>query len=44
MLEDHFSKEHFACDEFDCVQKKNVVFKSLFELQAHKRLGLDFGS
>ena len=37
MLEDHFRKEHFACDEFECVEKKNVVFKSLFELQAHKR-------
>ena len=37
MLEDHFRKEHFACDEFECVEKKNIVFKSLFDLQAHKR-------
>ena len=37
MLEDHFRKEHFACDEYECVEKRNVVFKSLFDLQAHKR-------
>jgi hypothetical protein len=37
MLNDHYNKEHFACDEEECIDKKNVVFRSLFDLQAHKR-------
>ena len=36
MLDDHFRKEHFTCDEAECKEKR-VVFKSLFDLQAHKR-------
>jgi len=37
MLNDHLRKDHFACDESVCLEKGNVAFKSLFELQAHKR-------
>ena len=32
MLDDHFRKEHFTCDEAECKEKR-VVFKSLFDLQ-----------
>lgn len=37
MLGDHLRRDHFACDELECLQKGNIAFKSLFELQAHKR-------
>ena len=39
MLEAHSKQAHFVCDEEECTNKKinNSVFRSLFDLQAHKR-------
>lgn len=37
-LEDHHRKVHFACDEPGCMGKQSVVFRSLLELQGHKRV------
>jgi hypothetical protein len=36
-LEAHYKKDHFACEDEECLQKRNVVFKSVLELQAHNR-------
>lgn len=35
-LEEHFDNKHFLCSEKDCLEKKFVVFRTQFELQAHE--------
>lgn len=35
-LSDHYSRDHFACNDPSCQGK--VAFRSLFDLQAHKKL------
>ena len=37
MLDAHYRENHFACEDPACVEKKHVVFRSLFDLQAHNR-------
>ena len=34
-LEDHFHREHFPCDQQDCLEKKFVVFATEQELKTH---------
>ena len=35
-LEQHFQKDHFACPDQECVEKKFVVFESQMDLKAHQ--------
>jgi hypothetical protein len=35
-LEEHFDNKHFLCSDSDCLEKKFVVFRTKFELQAHE--------
>lgn len=35
-LEDHFRKDHYLCNDRECMEKKFVVFDSEMDLQAHK--------
>ncbi|KAJ6784364.1 hypothetical protein PWT90_06688 [Aphanocladium album] len=34
-LEQHFKKDHFLCNDRECMEKKFVVFESNMDLQAH---------
>lgn len=34
-LENHFRKDHYLCEEVECLIKKFVVFKTLLEFKAH---------
>jgi hypothetical protein len=34
-LEQHFKKDHFLCNDRECLEKKFVVFESELDLQAH---------
>lgn len=34
-LEQHFKKDHFLCNDRECMEKKFVVFESEMDLQAH---------
>ncbi|EKV09806.1 hypothetical protein PDIG_28560 [Penicillium digitatum PHI26] len=35
-LENHFHKDHFACLDTECLEKKFVVFESQMDLKAHQ--------
>ncbi|KAK4162421.1 E3 ubiquitin-protein ligase hel2 [Cladorrhinum sp. PSN259] len=35
-LEEHFKKDHFLCDDRECMEKKFVVFESEMDLKAHQ--------
>jgi E3 ubiquitin-protein ligase ZNF598 len=35
-LEEHFRKDHYACMDKECLEKKFVVFESEMDLQAHQ--------
>ncbi len=35
-LFEHFTNDHFICDERDCLEKKFIVFPSELELKAHR--------
>jgi E3 ubiquitin-protein ligase ZNF598 len=35
-LEEHFDNKHFLCSDKECLEKKFVVFRTQFELQAHE--------
>ena len=35
-LEEHFKKDHYICNDRECMEKKFVVFESEMDLQAHR--------
>lgn len=35
-LEEHFKKDHYPCNDRECLEKKFVVFESEMDLQAHQ--------
>ncbi|KAK4462583.1 E3 ubiquitin-protein ligase hel2 [Cladorrhinum samala] len=35
-LEEHFKKDHFICNDRECLEKKFVVFESEMDLKAHQ--------
>lgn len=35
-LEEHFRKDHYLCNDRECMEKKFVVFESEMDLQAHR--------